>query len=146
MEVVLHVTQDGTSFCRDDSVTFVKSFDGVHQAHAQNDFIKDWLTPTHKSSIATLWNNGQSSVVTVFKNSSYFLVSLGFEHELTLPLELFGPILIVARKVISIRHDLIFGKDRIEEAKILVSQSRKMTAPLNIHRSSECSSCQFYPP
>ena len=146
MEVVLHVTQNGSSFCRDDSVTFIKSFDGVHQAHAQNDFIKDWLTPTHKSSIATLWNNGQSSVVAVFKNSSYFLVGLRFEHELTLSLELLGPILIVALKVISICDDLIFGQDRIEEAKILVSQSRKMTTPLNIDRSSECSSSQSDPP
>jgi hypothetical protein len=140
MKVVLHVTQNGSSFGRDDSVTFIETFDCVHQAHVQDDFIEDWLAATHKSSIATLWNNGQSLVVTIFKNSRNFLVGLRLEHELTLPLELLSPILIAARKVICIRDDLIFLEDRIEETDIFVSQCCKTTTPLHIHRSSKCSS------
>jgi hypothetical protein len=111
MEIVLHITQYSSSLCRYDSITFIKSFDGVHQTHIQNNFIKDWLTTTNQSGVSTLWNNGQSCIITIFENSCHFFIALWLEHQLALPLELLGPVLIVGREVILVCDDLVFLKD-----------------------------------
>ena len=115
MQVALHVAQYRTSFCCYDSIRFIKAFYLVHQRHIEYDFVEYRLAAAHQAGVATLWDDRQSFFIAILEDGRHLLVCAWLKHQLTLSLKLFGPVVVMSDKVISVCNDLVLFQNSLEK-------------------------------
>ena len=93
-QIVLQIFENDAWLCGHYAVRFVESNNFIHFFHAENYLVEDGLRSAYKSSIATLRNDCNLIVITVFQDRCNFLSGLRRQEKFGLTCEFFCPITI----------------------------------------------------